>query len=556
MQQETLWGPPGTGKTTAALARVTALLAGGMDPRDVVYTAFTRVAATVARDRVLDKLGEDADPDDFKGFGTLHALCGRELGFDWRNRLLDENDRKRGQVVLRDFGRREGFPFSFGDEIDVEADLMTDTLPEGNRLLAFWGWARQCCLPVDEAIDRFRAQTQAPLIPARAQRFVAGYEELKSDTGLRDFTDILLMAEKQRVIPRLRALFVDEAQDFSPLQWRIIDYWRAAAETVTLCGDDDQAIYNFQGADARLFLDRATEGTSTVLSQSYRLPRAGHDVATSISRRIRVRQTKIFAPRDADGQALSRLIETTPIAEPASGSWLILARNVYLLGHARRALERMGVPYHSRRGFDPVRWYYPPARTITQLARGGRIPPSDLKDLTRFLQPGRDFDRAEATWIHEAHPRRLPALVHRDDLEAAGFTPAFCARIAVEPVPVRMLTITSRSGALQSGTWTYLIKLQQRYGNSVFDLTPTDRHRVELSTIHGAKGDEADNVALLTDCARSSLTALELDPDSEHRCWYVGVSRARENLYILPPYDKTSYWPLATGAWRGSTVFA
>lgn len=553
MQQETLWGPPGTGKTTTAIGKVAALINAGVDPTDIIYTSFTRVAANVARDRVLAQLGDEEDPDDFRGFATLHALCGRELSFDWRNRLLDDNDRKRGQIVLRDFGKHSGFVFSFGDDLDVEADAFTDALPEGNRLLTWYGWMRQCQLPIDAAIDQWRTRSTSPLIPERAERFVKEYEDLKGDTGLRDFTDILTMADQRQVIPRLRVLFVDEAQDLSPLQWRIIDRWREAAETVILAGDDLQAIYSFQGADASLFLERAAHGTSTVLSQSYRLPRAGYGVANFVSDHVRVKQPKAFAPRDADGLALERLIDGLPVTDPESGSWLFLARNVYLLSEVRRKLEWMGVPYRSRRGFDPVRWYYPPVRTVTTLARGGRVTFDELRDLTRSLVPGQDFDIAEATWLHGGR-NQLPALIHRDNLPAAGFTDTFCARIARESIPARMLTLVSKRGQVLAQTWNYLVKMQQRYGDSIFTLTPADRHRVELSTIHAAKGDEADNVVLMTDCARSSLTTLDVDPDSEHRVFYVGVTRAREALYLMPPIDKTHYWPLSTGAWRKAAV--
>lgn len=62
---------------------------------------------------------------------------------------------------------------------------------------------------------------------------------------------------------------------------------------------------------------------------------------------------------------------------------------------------------------------------------------------------------------------------------------------------------------------------------------------VMLSTIHGAKGAEADNVYLLTDV--SPATYEKCDEDSEHRVWYVAVTRAKESLHIITPETNYHY---------------
>ena len=60
--------------------------------------------------------------------------------------------------------------------------------------------------------------------------------------------------------------------------------------------------------------------------------------------------------------------------------------------------------------------------------------------------------------------------------------------------------------------------------------------RVKLSTIHSAKGGEADNVLLIMDNTKTIREATEKSPDKEdeeHRVWYVGVTRTKQNLYIM-----------------------
>ena len=64
----------------------------------------------------------------------------------------------------------------------------------------------------------------------------------------------------------------------------------------------------------------------------------------------------------------------------------------------------------------------------------------------------------------------------------------------------------------------------------------SEEPRIEVSTIHAAKGGECKNVVLVLDNARKirESTSENVDKqDEEHRVWYVGVTRSMENLYIL-----------------------
>jgi superfamily I DNA/RNA helicase len=70
-----------------------------------------------------------------------------------------------------------------------------------------------------------------------------------------------------------------------------------------------------------------------------------------------------------------------------------------------------------------------------------------------------------------------------------------------------------------------------------FNATP----RIKLSTIHGTKGGEADNVALLTDLSNSAMEGMS---DDLHRVFYVGVTRAKQNLFIFEPDDYSRAYDL------------
>jgi superfamily I DNA/RNA helicase len=56
--------------------------------------------------------------------------------------------------------------------------------------------------------------------------------------------------------------------------------------------------------------------------------------------------------------------------------------------------------------------------------------------------------------------------------------------------------------------------------------------RIKLSTIHSVKGEECDNVVLFTDLERIIYESAQKDPDPEHRTFFVGITRAKEKLFI------------------------
>jgi superfamily I DNA/RNA helicase len=61
--------------------------------------------------------------------------------------------------------------------------------------------------------------------------------------------------------------------------------------------------------------------------------------------------------------------------------------------------------------------------------------------------------------------------------------------------------------------------------------------RITLSTIHGVKGGEQDNVVLLTDLSRNTQRNYEQNPDDENRLFYVGATRTKKHLHIIRPKD-------------------
>ena len=100
-------------------------------------------------------------------------------------------------------------------------------------------------------------------------------------------------------------------------------------------------------------------------------------------------------------------------------------------------------------------------------------------------------------------------------------------------------------GLLATGSWEILkfpeqsklyIKKLLESGDDLIS-----KARIRLSTIHGAKGDEAENVALFTDTEKIIYDSSRDNPDPEHRTWYVGVTRAKENLFVCSQHYEYQY---------------
>jgi superfamily I DNA/RNA helicase len=96
-------------------------------------------------------------------------------------------------------------------------------------------------------------------------------EQYKKDTKMIEFHDMINDFIRKDLCPPVEAVFLDEAQDLSPLQWDMFFYIEGRSRRSYIAGDDDQAIYNFQGASSEIFIN--LEGTFDAQIKSQRVPR-------------------------------------------------------------------------------------------------------------------------------------------------------------------------------------------------------------------------------------------------------------------------------------------
>jgi DNA helicase-2/ATP-dependent DNA helicase PcrA len=296
--------------------------------------------------------------------------------------------------------------------------------------------------------------------------------------------------------PKYDVVFIDEAQDLSPIQWKMFDLLKKNSKYVILAGDDDQAIYGWAGADVKRFQQEPAK--EIVLPQSYRVPKQVQRLANKILDRIPDERKikKNWRAREEEGFVnYITSIEDVPLHK---GKWLVLARYNDKLIKLKPVLREMGIyfEYKNRKSYKTR--LYAAILNYTRWTNGSLLSLSECRDLFEYF--GKEFPQKEERMY---------------DLKEFDYAPTQQWFEVFETEPEDSLYLRDM---LQSGE-----KLSKDA-------------RVKLSTIHAAKGGEADNVLLILDNTKTIREAIEKSQDKEdeeNRVWYVGVTRTKQNLYIM-----------------------
>lgn len=517
MFTEKLHGPPGTGKTHALIERVREEIDRGTAPEDIGYYSFTRAAAREASRRI-------SIDGQFPHFRTIHSECFRLLGL------------ARADVIagakLHSFAQAFGYEIS---DLSEDQDIAEHEVREkvlrtlGDYLLFFEEWRKNLLLDTEQAYRSFMRMEDLPLgwsLPV-VVKFQERYEAYKSDNGLYDFADMLLEVLRQGQTPGVRVLVLDEAQDCSPLQFKVIDLWLGGVARHYIGGDPFQAIYQWQGARPELFEARQAD-KKTLLDQSFRLPRKVYELSRQI-----IAGTPAYRPRDAEGYIKRVLAQRALEAvEQIDGSAFILVRNRYLLTPLVEELYLRGVPFGNLRGPSPFRGEI--AGRVLLLRRFLRNEPLAVANLTHLLEhiPQKPYLarglKAEIKRRAQETPGelvRLPSLL--------GQVTEVFTRLAGSAEYMDLLKMPPQYRS-------YFGRVIAKHGEAAL----TDRPKILLGTIHSVKGMEAAHVIILPDMAKRTWMGGAADPAAEARVWYVAVTRAKQGVTLVDAQQMRCFkWP-------------
>ncbi|KAB7746212.1 AAA family ATPase [Nostocoides sp. F2B08] len=509
----------GTGKTRAITHRVAyAVHTGVLSPTQTLAVTFTARAAGEMRSRlrVLGVEGAQAR--------TFHAAALRQLHYFWPQAIgggAPQVLSQKAPVVAEALGRLR---------LEVDRTVLRDVAAEIE-------WAKVSMLTAEGyAAGARAARREAPGMDHSAMaKVLDAYESCKADRGVIDFEDVLLLTvgileDREDIAAAVRrqyrAFVVDEYQDVSTLQQRLLDAWLGGRRDVCVVGDPAQTIYSFTGASDRHLLGFSARypGASTVrLVRNYRSTPEVLEVAnrvvsgpTATARgAVRLVAQRAAGPLPtlreyeddaAEAQAVARSIRDRLDTGASAGDIAVLVRTNGQTEVLESALAEEGVPYLIRGGerfFNRAE-----VRQALVLLRGAaRTDAGDvaLPDLVGAVLAGAGWSPS-APGVRGAARERwesLSAIVALAD-ELAGTRP-------------------------EAGLVEFVAELDER---AAAQHAPAAAG-VTLASLHAAKGLEWDHVHVVG-CSEGlipiSLADTPAGVEEERRLLYVGITRARRTL--------------------------
>jgi len=464
---------------------------------------------------------------------TFHAAARRQLSYFWPRvvgdtgwQLLDSKF-----AVVAQAANRAKLQVSTDDVRDLAGEIE---------------WAKASLItPETYAAAVAQNSRDIPLDAAKVAAVYAGYEKLKANregVTLLDFDDLLLHTaaaiENDAAVAgefrdRYRCFVVDEYQDVTPLQQRVLDAWLGDRDDLTVVGDANQTIYSFTGASPRFLLDfsrRFPEATVVRLERDYRSTPQVVSLANRViaAARGRMAGSKLHligqrppgpeptfrdhpdeaAEAAAVARSITGLIESgTPAGEIAVLYRINAQSEVY-----EEALTEAGIPFQVRggEGFFSRQEIRQSLVALQRAAERGLGEQEPLPEVVRTL--------LEPLGLTSQPPTGAKA---RDRWEAlSALADLVDEEVAVRPdldLPALVAELRVRADARH----------------------PPTVQGVTLASLHAAKGLEWDAVFLvgLADGTLPISHALAHGPDSEaveeeRRLLYVGITRARTHLEL------------------------
>ena len=460
------FGPPGTGKTYKLISRAKAYVRMGVPLDKIAYFAFTKKAAEEARERM------PAEDKDLYYFRTIHSFAFDQLDLNTK-KVMQPSDYER-------IGKKLNLRVKYYDKYNKEEIFY---LNSDSPYFQMIGKAINRDVSIREEYDRNEHNSKEIRwhILKNISDNLQNYKTVKKKLDFNDMINQLLLKQD---LPRFKAIFIDEAQDLSPLQWKLFDKLKEYTDDIYLAGDDDQAIFAWAGADVDRFINEPAK--EKVLKYSKRISRAVQESSIiPLTNIIGLRKLKKYYPRDYEG--ISEKINNLDQIDLTEGKWLILTRTISRLIRMTKELRKRNLYYYTNKGKSFVVRIYNASVNYNSWCRGIELEEKEIKDIEEYTGVKQNEWDNTVDWFDAFKEANLDERQYIKNM-------------------------------LDNGE----------------DLD--DRARIKVSTIHAAKGGEEDNVILCLDIGdkiKKAIKKSQAKHDEEHRVWYVGGTRARNNLFKL-----------------------
>jgi DNA helicase-2/ATP-dependent DNA helicase PcrA len=459
MKKIKIFGSPGAGKTTRLLNLLVSLLQV-YSPKEIAFVSFTRKGAYEGKERALEKFG--FSEEDTPYFKTLHSLIFGLCRINSSDIIQKEDYRDLSKLLNMKF-----------------LGYYTEELQHNDDAYLFWDQMRRNNPVAAEKMTHDLEYDKLLLVKKN-------YAEFKKKNKLLDFTDIIEMGIEKNISVPVKVAIIDEAQDLTTLQWKMVEIAFRDCETMYIAGDDDQAIYEWSGADVNYFLGiKADE--QIILDQTYRLPDNILEFSNKISAKIKNRVAKEIKGTGRNGQ-ITTINDLQEIKINNEQSYLFLSRNNYYLKSIKEYFEKIGMPYNYKNE------------------------PQVKKE---------DFEAIRQWQILKTKDR--------------SFVPSMLRLHLKKELDYRLDWFDNLNWPLEKISYYRNIIKNGVHNQDNLHIN------INVNTIHTVKGGEADNVIVLEDMTKSCYNNLQKNPDAENRIFYVAVTRAKQNLYILQSKSNYKY---------------
>ncbi|WP_228044326.1 ATP-dependent DNA helicase UvrD2 [Streptomyces ferrugineus] len=517
----------GTGKTRAITHRIAyGVRAGILQPSSVLAVTFTNRAAGEMRGRLrqLGAAGVQAR--------TFHSAALRQLQYFWPKAIGGSLPRivDRKIQLVADAAAACRIRLDRGELRDVTAEIE-------------WSKVTQT-VPTDYTLAAAKVGREAPRDPAEVAQIYNVYEDLKRDRSVIDFEDVLLLTvgilqDRHDIADQVRSQYqhfvVDEYQDVSPLQQRLLELWLGNRNNLCVVGDASQTIYSFTGATPDHLLDFRTRhpgATVVKLVRDYRsTPQVVH-LANGLLAQARGRaadhRLELISQREAGPEPLytehtdepaeaegaaRRIRELMDSGVPASEIAILFRTNSQSETY-EQALADAGIPYQLR---GAERFFDRPEVRKAGIA---------LRGAARF--GGNDSLLDDAVDL----PSQVRAVLSGEGWTTEPPAGSGAVRERWESLAALVNLAQDFAAAKPGATLADLVAELDERANAQH--APTVQG-VTLASLHSAKGLEWD-VVFLVGVAEGMMPITYAKTDEqieeERRLLYVGVTRARRHLHV------------------------
>ena len=556
----------GTGKTNTLAHRVAHLIKEGVDPGRILLLTFTRRAAEIMTRRAERIVGKKAR---VSWSGTFHSIANRLLrlhanavGLDPSFTVLDRSDSADLLNVVRN---------------DLGFAKLAARFPRKDTCLAIYSHVVNTRGTIETTLKHsFPAYTDWI---EQLKALFRGYGEAKQKRAVLDYDDLLLYwfylmeGSAELVRRRFDHVLVDEYQDTNSLQAEIV---LKAGSSITVVGDDAQAIYAFRGATVRNILDfpnRFDPPAAVVkLEQNYRSVQPILDASNAViglatesfrknlfSERRSEQKPLAVAAKDEQAQAdyiVERVLAAREAGVPLHHQ-AVLMRTAHHSDLLEIELGRRNIPFvkygglkfleaaHVKDLICILRWAenprddiagfrvlqllpgVGPAQARRILGEGGRGKGEGYDNLCALL----NALRAATQWPGQVGMVRQWYEPHLERLYEGG---------SVRVADLEILESLSRNHASRQSFLSDLtLDPPEALGGLAGDPLLDEEYLI-LSTIHSAKGQEWDVVFVLNvvdGCIPSDMaTGSKEEIEEERRLLYVAMTRARDQLHLIQPH--------------------